>query len=72
MSIQSKEIVRAHGPFNSEEWLNISFFRDSLLSHLDDNERVETDHGFIGEAPDHSKGPNSLFNPAETRFMQQR
>ena len=42
------------------------------MSHLNDNERVEADDGYIGEAADHVKCPKSFVNPEETKLMQQR
>ena len=47
-------------------------FRNSLLSHLDREERVEADDGYLGEAPEFVKCPASFTNPEETLFMQQR
>ena len=47
-------------------------FRNSLLSHLDREERVEADDGYLGEAPEFVKCPASFTNPEETLFMQQQ
>lgn len=51
---------------------DIQIFRDSLLSHLGPNERVEADDGYVGEAPRHVKCPKSFTNPEETLAIQSR
>ena len=47
-------------------------FRNSLISHLDVEERVEADDGYLGEAPEFVKCPASFTNPKEPLLMQQR
>ena len=42
------------------------------MSHLEPNERVEADDGYVGEAPQHVKCPKSFTNKPETEAMQQR
>ena len=42
------------------------------MSHLAPNERVETDDGYVGEAPQHVKCPRNFTNKPETEAMQQR
>ena len=42
------------------------------MSHLEHNERVEADDGYIGEHPRYVKCPAGFTNPEETLFMQQR
>ena len=72
VSIKKGDIVWIHGPFAAGSWPDINIFRDSLMSHLGPNERVEADDGYIGEAPRHVKCPKSFVNPDENRQMQQR
>lgn len=70
--IKSGDIVWINGPYECGKWPDISIFRDSLLSHLAPNERVEADDGYIGEHPQYIKCPGGLANLPETLFMQQR
>ena len=46
-------------------WPDIKIFRDSLITFLEDGERVEADDGYIGEAPDKVKCPASFVNLLE-------
>ena len=52
-------------------WPDIRIFQVSLLSHLELNECVEADDGYIGEHPRHIKCPKSFANLCETKHMQQ-
>ena len=61
-----------NGPYPCGDYNDILIFRDSLMSHLAEAERVEADDGYIGEAPMHVKCPKSITNPEKTLFMQQR
>jgi hypothetical protein len=70
--IATGDIVWLNGPYECGLWPDISIFRDSLLSHLETNERVEADDGYIGEHPLYIKCPKGFANPEETLFMQQR
>ena len=72
ISILSGDICWINGPYEAGRWNDISIFRDSLMSHLDDSERVEADDGYIGEHPKHIKCPKGFANKAENEFMQQR
>jgi len=47
-------------------------FRDSLLSHLEEGERVEADDGYLGESPKYVKCPASVTAHRECLAMQQR
>ena len=42
------------------------------MSHLEPNERVEADNGYLGEHPQHVKCPKGFANEEQTLFMQQR
>ena len=72
LCIQTGDIVWVNGPYECGRWPDISIFRDSLLSHLGVNERVEADDGYVGEHPRYIKCPAGFCNPEETLFMQQR
>jgi hypothetical protein len=71
LCILTGDIVWINGPFPCGLFNDISIFRNSLLSNLSANERVEADDGYIGEAPQHVKCPKCITNPPETEFMQQ-
>ena len=72
LCIATGDIVWINGPYNCGRWPDISIFRNSLLSHLAPNERVEADDGYIGEAPRYVKCPKSIANVPEKEYMQQR
>jgi hypothetical protein len=72
LSILGGDIVWIHGPFPAGAWNDITIFRDSLMSHLEDGERVEADDGYIGEAPRHVKCPMCFTSQEECVEMQQR
>ena len=61
-----------NGPYECGTWPDISIFRDSLISHLEPNERVEADDGCIGKHPQHVKCPKGFANYKETEHMQQK
>lgn len=42
------------------------------MSHLNPNERVEADDGYIGEAPLHVKCPKSFANPNVNKTIQSK
>jgi len=64
--------VWINGPFPAGCFNDITIFRSSLLTFLDEDERVEADNGYVGECPRHCKCPKKLTNPPETEYMQQR
>ena len=70
--IQTGDVVWVNGPYPCGSNPDITIFRDSLLTHLGQTERVECDDGYIGEAPLHCKCPASFTNPSETLHMQGR
>ena len=43
LCIKTGQIVWINGPYEAGSWPDINIFRDSLLSHLEENERVEAD-----------------------------
>jgi hypothetical protein len=70
--ILTGDIVWINGPYECGIWHDVCVFRDSLMSHLAPNERVEADDGYVGEHPQHVKCPKGFTNPEETEFMQTR
>ena len=70
VSIISGNIVWVNGPYECGKWPDIKIFRDSLIFHLDENERVEADDGYIGEAPAKVKCPKSFVNEKACEKMQ--
>ena len=72
LCILTGHIVWINGPYECGLWPDISIFRNSLLSCLGPNERVEADDDYIGEAPTYVKYPKSFTNPVETKWMQTR
>ena len=71
VSIKCGDIVWIKGPLPCGEWPDIKMFRDALIHYLDENERVEADGGYIGEAPSHVKTPNMFTRNEEKLAMQQ-
>ena len=55
-----------NGPYACEYCNDINIFRELLVSFLGPGERVETDDGYIGDAPHHIKWPMSCTNPVDT------
>lgn len=72
LCILTGDIVWINGPYECGRWPDIKIFRNSLVSHLAPNERVEADDGYIGEAPQHVKCPKSVTNKKDHEYMQQR
>lgn len=72
VSILNGDICWINGPYEPGDWPDIKIFRNSLMSHLDNNERVEADDGYVGEAPQHVKCPMSFTNPEDTLKIQSR
>jgi hypothetical protein len=67
--IKTGSLVWINGPFACGKWNDIQIFRSSLLSHLEDGERVEADDGYVGEAH-YVKCPKNFTNPKENEKMQ--
>ena len=68
--IEKGELAWLNGPFPAGSWADITIFRHMLMHQLDENERVEADDGYIGEAPRKVKCPASFANPIENEAMQ--
>ena len=72
LCILTGDIVWINGPYECGKWPDISIFRNSLLSHLAPNERVEADDGYRGCHPQHVKCPAGFANEPDNLQMQQR
>jgi len=64
LCIRTGHIVWINGPFPPGDWPDVEVFRSSLKLNIDENERVETDDGYIGEDPCFTKCPGGV------RFME--
>mmetsp|Transcript_20385 Transcript_20385/g.20654 ORF Transcript_20385/g.20654 Transcript_20385/m.20654 type:complete len:176 (-) Transcript_20385:90-617(-) len=62
LCIKTGYIVWVHGPFPCGDYNDITIFRSALLHELDENERVECDDGYGGEAPSFCKIPKKQKN----------
>ena len=62
LCILTGDIVWINGPYEAGVWPDISIFRDSLISFLEEYERVEADDGYIGEHPAKVKCPKGFAN----------
>ena len=71
LCILSGRIVWIHGPFPPGEWNDITIFRHSLITFLQPGERVETDKGYRGENPAHTRIPD-LNDTDEVAAMRSR
>ena len=47
LCILSGEIVWINGPYECGIWNDILILRDSILTHLSENERIEADNGYV-------------------------
>ena len=72
ISILCGEIVWVNGPYPPGRYNDLMVFRDSLMSILEDGERVEADDGYLGEAPKFVKCPASVTARPECLAMQKR
>lgn len=61
VSIKHGDIVYIEGPFPCGAYNDIKVFRWGIVGFLDENERVEADDGYIGEAPRYVKCPAKTF-----------
>ena len=55
LCILTGDIVWINGPYKSGVWNDIAIFRDGIMHHLEDGERVEADDVYLGEAPKYVK-----------------
>jgi hypothetical protein len=68
--ILSGDCVWVNGPYEAGLWNDIKIFRNALLTELDDGERVESDDGLRGVAPQYSKCPASIGSKPELEALQ--
>jgi hypothetical protein len=67
------EIKWLNGPYPCGKYNDITIFRDSLVSFLDDLERVEADDAYERESPFRCKIPKAvLSHPSEADALQKR
>ena len=72
LDILKGDIPWIYGPLPAGHWPDVKIFCHSLRQWLDEDERVEADDGYIGEARWKVKCPASFPNPAEKEAMQSR
>ena len=58
LCILTGRIVWVHGPIPPGGWNDLQIFRHSLVTHLGQGERVETDRGYRGEYPQRGRIPD--------------
>jgi hypothetical protein len=71
-SILGPYICCISGPYPAGLWDDLGIFRDCLLTYLEDFERVETDDGYIGEAPLYVSCPGMIGFEEEREKMTKR
>jgi hypothetical protein len=73
VGIMTGELKWINGPYPCGKYNDITIFRDSLVSFLDDFERVEADDGYEGESPLRCKIPKAVMSrPSEADAFQKR
>jgi hypothetical protein len=73
VGILTGEMKWINGPFPCGKYPDVNIFRASLLTCLDDFERVEADDGYIGESPFRAKVPKAVLSrPSEADAFQKR
>ena len=71
--ILTGDVAWINGPFPCGQFNDLSIFRDlGLLSHLDKNERVEADNGYLSLDPEYIKCAMGLHHPDENEQMRKR
>ena len=67
------EMAWLNGPFPCGKFVDVTIFRASLLTCLDDFERVEANDGYVGESPFRAKVPKAVLScPSEADAFQRR
>ena len=72
VDILDGNIVWVNGPYAAGKYPDIKLFCSGLAHWLDEFKRVETDNGYIGEAPQKVKCPGCASNPTKNKVMQNR
>ena len=70
VDIKTGYLVWINGPFPAGAFPDVTIFRSCLAEELDEDESVEADDGYIGEAPHKVKCPGSVSNQKEKEHMQ--
>ena len=70
--IRTGDIVWLNGPFPPGDWPDVEIFRSDLKLHLEENERVETNDGYIGEDPCFTKCPGGIRFMEDKHFHKKR
>ena len=60
LNIHTGDLCWLCGPFAPGDWNDVEIFRSTLKLHLEENERVEADDGYIGEDPCAMKCPGGV------------
>ena len=71
-SILGPYICCISGPYPAGLWSDIEIFRDCLLTYLEDFKQVETDDGYLGEAPLYKSCPAMIGFEEERKKMTRR
>jgi hypothetical protein len=67
-----KHLLYQYGPCPAGLWSDMEIFRDCLLNYLEDFERVETDDGYLGEAPLYVSCPAMIGFEEKQKKMTRR
>ena len=59
LDILEGNLVWIEGPYAAGKYPDVTIFRNYLKNFLNPNERVVADKGYVGEAPEFVKCPNS-------------
>lgn len=70
VSIERGDLVWINGPHEPGIWPDISIFRNSMLSQLEEGERVVADRGYFGECPQYCKCPGHITSDEDTAAME--
>lgn len=71
-NIITDDICSITGPMPPGDWPDVEVFRFALKGDLDENERVETDDGYIGEDPCFTKCPGGIRSMEDERWHAKR
>ena len=74
LCIKTGHIVWINGPYPCGDYNDLTIFRLALIHELDENERVECDDGYLGEAPEFCKVPKTqrFYDTKEKLIISQR
>ena len=72
LCILTGDICWWSGPYAPGVWNDLAIFRDSLVLMLEPGERCETDSGYQGSAPTHTKCPGVSWADPNTAEIQSR